>query len=411
MTPKRLGIIHLPSALSALRHPNFRLWFAGQSVSLIGTWMQSVAQQWIVYELTGSKLLLGAVTFANSIPNLILMLPAGLLADRVPRRRILLFTQTGMMLLAFSLAALLASGRLQIWHIFLLAVLLGIAGAIDAPARQAFAVEMVDDRRDLISAVALNSTIFNLARVIGPAIAGFVLAAWGAVWCFSLNGLSFLAVLAGLVLMRIPTSTIGPIEAPFRQVADGLQYTRRHPVIFPLMLIAVTTAFFTFSYSALLPAFAGEVLGVGEQGLGMLTAAIGIGALTGSLAVASYSRTSRPGRLLVVGGILFPVSLILFAFSKSYSLSLGFLVFSGFGIVSQNASLNTSIQLQVPDELRGRVMSIYMLAFFGVTPFGALLAGVIAQALGPMVSVASGAFIGLVCTVVIFLRYPLVRRI
>lgn len=409
--PKRLGVLRLPNTLSSLRHPNYRLWFAGQSISLVGTWMQSVAQQWVVYQLTGSKLLLGAVTFANSIPNLFLMLPSGLLADRLPRRRIMLFTQTSMMVLAFIMAGLFISGVLAVWHIFVLAVLLGMINALDAPARQAFTVEMVDDRADLYNAIALNSSMFNLARVIGPALAGFVLAAAGPFWCFNLNGISFLAVIAGLLMMRIPAFLAPKQEQPVRQVLEGLEYTLRHPVILPIMMILAVTTLFALSYSSMLPAFAVDVLNVGEEGLGFLSAAVGVGALAGSLAVASLGHSGRPGQLLKLGSFLFPLSLILFAFSRSYPLSLAALAVTGFGFVAQNASLNTTIQSLVSDELRGRVMSIYLLAFFGFTPFGALLAGALSQWFGPAVGVALNASISLVLSFAIYLAYPAIRQI
>lgn len=292
--------------------------------------MQVVAQQWVIYAITGSKFLLGLTTFANSLPTFFLMLPAGVLADRYPRRSIMLCTQTVMMVLAFLLAGLLAAGRLQVWHLLALAVLLGAANAMDAPARQALTVELIDDRRDLLNAIALNSTMFNLARVIGPAIAGFVLAAWGSVWCFGLNGVSFFAVIIGLLLMRfqpVPASTGQP---PVRQIAEGMRYTIRHPVILPLMGLTATGAAFSFAYSILLPAYTVEVLHQREAALGVLTAAVGFGAVTGSLVMASLSHTSSRRNSLVLGSVLFPLSLLFFAFSRSYLVS--FCLFNGDGI-------------------------------------------------------------------------------
>jgi MFS family permease len=373
--------------------------------------MQSVAQQWVVYEMTGSKFVLGAVTFANTIPTVMLMLPAGVLADRLPRRTILVFTQTTMMLLAFCFAVLLAAGKLEVWHVFVLAACLGLANALDAPARQAFAVEMVEDRGDLFNAIALNSTIFNLARVIGPAVSGLILAQWGAVWCFFLNGISFLAVLAGLLLMKLRPVVMRKAAKPIRQVWEGLQYVSVHPVILPLMLVAGISTLFAFSYSSLLPAFAVEVLSVGEQGLGFLTAAVGLGALMGSLVVAGFSRTRHQGRLFRLGSMIFPLFVFLFAISKSYALSLGLLGIVGFGFVVQNASINTIIQSRISDELRGRVMSIYLLAFFGGTPFGALLVGWLAQQLGTSAGVAVGALTGWICVMGVFLSFPTIRRL
>jgi MFS family permease len=411
MMPKRRALSSAASIAGAFRFPNYRLWFAGQSVSLIGTWMQSVAQQWVVYELTGSKLMLGAITFVGNFPIFFLMLPAGLLADRLPRRTILLYTQTASMILAFLLTLLLASESLLVWHVFILAALLGVVNSFDAPARQAFTVEIIDDRRDLPNAIALNATMFNLARVIGPAVAGLVLATWGATWCFGLNGASFLAVIAGLLAMRIPFSPQVALEEPVGQVREGIRYTRRHPVILPLILITMVSGVFAFSYSTLLPAFAVEVFHRGEAALGMLTAAVGVGALLGSLFLASNARVRGRSGPLFLGSILFPLSLLAFAFSGSYILSMAFLVVSGFGLVVQNTSLNSIIQMQVTDELRGRIMSIYLLAFFGAMPLGALQVGFIAQALGSAAGMAISATLGLLLTVGILVASPGLRRI
>jgi MFS family permease len=411
MIPKLPKNIPMPSIARALRYPNYRLWFAGQSVSLIGTWMQMVAQQWVVYEMTGSKFLLGAVAFANSAPTFVLMLPAGVLADRLPRRSILLCTQTTAMILAFLLTALLAVGRLEVWHVFVMAGLLGVVNSIDAPARHAFTIQIIDDRRDLMNAIALNSTMFNLARVIGPAVAGIVLATWGAGWCFGVNGASFLAVIAGLTAIRVPPAAPIRTEHPFRQVRQGLSFTLRHPVILPLILLTAIAALFPFSHSTLMPAFAVEVLHQGEAALGMLTTAVGIGALLGSLFMAAIA--GRQGRLglILLGGFLFSLSLLVFAFSHSYLLSLALLVVAGFGLVVQNTSINTTIQTQISDDLRGRVMSIYLLSFFGTLPFGALQAGAVAQALGPSIGMAVSASLGLLLAIGVWIAFPGLRRI
>jgi MFS family permease len=395
----------------AFRYRNYRLWFLGQSVSLIGTWMQVVAQQWVIYQLTQSKFLLGLTTFANSLPTLFLMLPAGVLADRYPRRSIMLFTQTAMMTLAFLLAALLAAGRLETWHLLALAVLLGVANSVDAPARQALTVELVEDRKDLLNAIALNSTMFNLARVIGPVIAGAVLAAWGSVWCFGLNGISFVAVIIGLLLMRFKPSVPAPTQPPLRQIKEGLQYTRRHPVLLPLMMLTATAAAFSFAYSILLPAYTVEVLHEGATVLGVLTAAVGIGAVLGSLLMAYLSRSENKQNSLLWGSVLFPLSLLVFAFSRSFPLSFCLLMVTGFGLVVQNTSVNTMIQSLVSDDRRGRVTSIYLLAFFGSIPIGALQAGAVAQWLGAAAGVGISAVVSLVLTAMIFLASPRLRQI
>jgi len=395
-----------------MRHRNFRLWFLGQTLSLMGTWMQSVAQGWLVYDLTGSKFALGAIFFVGTLPTLFLMLPAGVLADRVPRQRVLLFTQATMMILAFILAALAATGVLQVWHVGLLAAGLGIANSFDAPARQALAVEMVEDRRDLMNAIALNATIFNLARVVGPAVGGVVLAALGAAWCFALNGLSFLAVIVALLMMKLPqTRREVRVEPLTTQIAAGLRYVLENPPIRTMTLLVAVSSLFGFSYSVLLPAFAVDVLRVGEAGLGGLNAATGFGALIGSLIVASAGKFRRKGLLLTAGSLVFPATLLFFAFSHSFWISAALLSVVGLAFVTQNATSNTLIQSIVPDSLRGRVMAVYMLMFFGTAPFGALQAGAVAQALGPAMGVVVGAGITLTFAIVILFAAPFLRRV
>ena len=402
----------LPATFSALRHRNFRLWFIGQTLSLIGTWMQSVAQGWVVYQLTGSEFALGAVSFIGTVPTLFLMLPAGALADRIPRRRVLLVTQTVMMILAFILAALAATHVLQAWHIGVLAACLGIANSFDAPARQAMAVEMVEDRADLMNAIALNSTIFNMARVVGPAIGGAVLAAVGAAWCFTLNGLSFLAVLVALLMMNLPKTHPEVRTDPITlQIAEGIKYVWQTPTIRTATALVAVSSLFAFSYAVLLPAYAVDVLHVGEAGLGALNTAVGTGALAGSLLVASLTRFRRKGLLLTVGSLLFPAVLFAFAFSRSFWLSLAALSLIGVGFVTQNATSNTLIQSIVPDSLRGRVMAVYMLMFFGTAPFGSLQAGALAQAFGPSAGVAVGAGITLSFALFVFFTVPVLRRV
>jgi MFS family permease len=404
-------MISAPSFAGALRHPNYRLWFIGQSISLVGTWMQMVAQQWVVYEMTGSKFMLGAVSFAGNLPTFFLMLPAGVLADRLPRRSILLYTQSISMILAFILALLLVIGRLEVWHVLILATLLGIVNSVDAPARQSFTVEIIDDRRDLPNAIALNSTMFNLARVVGPAVAGIVLATWGSAWCFGLNGASFLAVIVALFFMRIRPMTLDQMEEPIQQVQNGIRFVRRHAVILPLILLTMVSTVFPFSYSTLLPAFAVDVLHGGETALGLLTTAVGVGAVFGSLTMAWLGHSRWRGGLLGLGSWLFPLSLLFFALSRSYPLSLGLLVLAGFGFVVQNTSVNSIIQMLVSDDLRGRIMSIYLLSFFGAAPFGALLAGILGQELGAAGGLAVSAAVGLILVLGIFAASPGLRRI
>jgi MFS family permease len=397
---------------SALRSRNFRLWFFGQTVSMMGTWMQSVAQGWLVYQLTGSELALGLISFLGTVPTLFLMIPAGALLDRANKRNVLVATQTVMMLLAFTMAGLYSLGVLAVWHIGAMAILLGIANSFDAPARQALAVEMVDDRRDLMNAIALNSTIFNLARVVGPAIGGIVLATLGAAWCFGLNGMSFLAVLLALLSMRLAYKLPEPRSgALLAHTAAGLDYIWSNKVIRAMIVLLGFSSLFGFSYSVLLPAFAEDVLHVGKAGLGELNAAVGLGALVGSLVVASLGRYKRKALLMTAGTLSMPLALLGFSQATSFPLSLACLVVVGFAFVSQNATINTLIQSLVPDELRGRVMAVYSLMFFGTTPFGSLLAGSLAESLGTRQAVTALAGITLFAGVVIFLAVPSLRRL
>ena len=278
-TRLRLPTVHLETTFVALSYPNYRRWFFGQSVSLMGTWMQAIAQGWVVYELTGSKAALGLISFIGSIPTLFLMLPAGALVDRLSRRRLLIVTQSLMMLFAFIMALLSGTGRLQVWQIAVLAFSLGVVQSFDAPTRQTLVVEMVADKRDLVNAIALNSMLFNLARIVGPAIGGVILATVGATWCFTLNGLSFLAVLVAVLGMQIPErGDQPPPERLMTQIGAGLRYVRGDVPVRTVLAIVGFASFMGASYNVLLPAFAVDVLRAGERGLGAMNALVGIGA-------------------------------------------------------------------------------------------------------------------------------------
>ncbi|MGB9724138.1 MAG: MFS transporter [Chloroflexia bacterium] len=400
------------TTFSALRYRNYRLWFLGQTISLMGTWMQSVAQQVVVYLLTDhSKIALGTISFAGSIPTLFLMLPAGALADRFNKRRILLATQSAMMLFALVLAALVATGVVQFWHIVLLATALGIANSFDAPTRQALAVELVEDRRDLMNAIALNSMMLNLARIVGPAAAGLILAFLHPAWCFVLNGVSFLAVILALLRMRMPEGR-PPLQAePLTvQLRAGLKYIGGHTVVRTIIALVAVSSIFGFSYSVLLPAFAIDLLHIGESGVGLLQTAVGIGAVGGALGVASLGRSRRKGLLLAAGSLLFPAAVLGLAFSPYLSLALLSLALAGFGFVTQNSTSNTLIQTIVPDQLRGRVMGVYMMMFFGTTPLMSLLAGGLAQWLGPSWATAFGALVSLAFALGVQVAVPDLRQ-
>lgn len=400
-----------PATFAALRHRNFRLWFVGQTVSVIGTWAQSVAQGWVVYELTGSELALGTVQFFGSLPTLFLMIPAGAVADRLPKRRVVAVAQVAMMLQAFTLAALAATHRIQPWHVALLAACNGVANSFEAPARHAMAAEMVDDRRDLMNAVALNSTIINTGRVIGPAIGGLILARFGPALCFGVNGLSFLAVLAALLAMRFaPCEPRKATESVSAQVRVGMSYMLQNKPIRTMLILVAIGQLFGFFHTVLMPAYAADVLRVGKAGLGTLNAAIGVGALTGSLLVASMAAQSGRRFLLTGGALVFPLSILAFSASRSLAFSSVCLALSGMGFVTQNATINTLIQGAVPDDLRGRVMAVYILLFFGSTPFSSLMAGTLGQMAGARAAVAIGAAITLSSSCLILWRSPALRR-
>lgn len=402
----------VPYAFASLRYHNYRLWFFGQATSLMGTWMQSVAQGWLVYQLTDSNFALGLVSFASSIPTLFLMLPAGAIIDRVSKRRLLIITQTIMMLLAFILATLAGVDVLRIWHIGVLATLLGVVNSFDAPTRQALTVELVEDRRDMPNAIALNSTMFNLARVIGPAIGGAVLAALGATWCFALNGLSFLAVLLALSRMRFPKPLIAATRKPMLdQIKVGLAYIGGNVPVRTLIALVGVSSLFGASYATLLPSYAADVLHVEEAGLGMLSAAVGAGALAGSLIIASLGGMRRKGLLLTFGNLFYPIALLLLSLSHSLTVSLCILPMVGVGFVLQNAIANTLVQSIVSDELRGRVMAVFTLMFFGTAPFGSLWAGVTAQLLGPPAAIAISGGITLTFALAVLFAVPALRKL
>ncbi|MGB8646630.1 MAG: MFS transporter [Anaerolineae bacterium] len=396
---------------AALRHYNYRLFFAGQLTSLIGTWMQNVAQSWLVYALTNSPFYLGVVSFASSVPVLVLSPFAGVVVDRVPKRTLLILTQTAAMLLAFILALDVLAGWVQPWHIVILSFALGMVNTFDAPGRQAFVVEMVE-REDMANAIVLNSAIFNMARIVGPTLAGIALAVVGPAWCFFLNGVSFIAVIVGLALMRVkPYIGARSREPALAQMREGLRYIRGNRTLMTLFSIVAVANLFAFGYSSLMPAFAQDILQVGPTGLGLMSAAIGVGALVGALLIASLGNYPHKGRLLTIGNLLFPAMVLCLSVSRLFPLSLVLLAGVGLGFLTQNATTNTLVQSMVPDELRGRVMSVYLMIFQGFFPLGSLMAGVIAQNFGVPAGAAVGASIALAYGLFLFWRAPFIRKL
>jgi MFS family permease len=389
----RAGGVTWRDTFAALKHRNFRLFFVGQLVSLIGTWMQTTAQGWLVYQLTGSKVLLGTVAAVGSLPLLLLSLWGGSVADRHSKRTVLFYTQTGMMLTAFVFATLVGSGHIQPWHILVLAALGGVAMAFDMPARQSFMVEMTS-HEDLMNAVSLNSSIFNGARVVGPAVAGFLMAHVGMAWCFLLNGFSFIAVIAGMAMMRLPKFV--PPEKPLstgRHILEGFNYVAGHRRVRMLLLLFAVVGIFGWSYAVLLPAYATDILHVGEGGYGVLLSANGFGALVGALTVATWGRRIRP-RLLILGGLwLFSAMLVLLAVVRWYPLVLACLAVGGWGMLIYYSTTNTLIQGSVSNAMRGRVMGIWALVFGGMMPVGGLESGFLSHAVGVPWTITVGAII------------------
>jgi MFS family permease len=396
--------------LRALRHRSFRLFFAGQLVSLIGTWMQIVAQSWLVYRLTGSSLLLGTIGFSTQIPVLLFAQLGGAVADRTSRHRMLLVTQTISMLLAFALAFLALTNRIAVWHVFVLAASLGVTNAFDIPARQAFVVEMVG-KDDLMNAIALNSAMFNGARVLGPAIAGVLVGWLGEGYCFFANGLSFLAVIGSLLAMHVPRREALPAKgSTLSQIAEGFAFVRREPAVRALLLLLGLVSLTAMPYAVLMPVFADKILGVGARGLGLLMGAAGVGALFGTALLATRSEVRGLGRWIAAGAAAFGAALIAFALSRSMWLSVAFLVPAGFAQIVQMAGSNTLIQTLTPDALRGRVMASYSMMFMGSAPVGALLAGALADRIGAPAAVMAGGLACIAGACVFAWRLPRLRE-
>jgi len=386
--------------MSPFRHRNYRLFFGGQAVSLVGTWMQQVAQAWLVLELTHDPIWLGVVAAAQFLPVMVLGLFAGVAADALPKRRVLIWTQTTMMILAAILSVLVISGVVQVWMILLLAFLLGIANAVDMPVRQSFAIELVG-RDEIGSAVALNSAMFNGARVIGPAVAGLTIAAFGVGPAFALNALSFLAVIVGLRMMDERelhlTNRIARPEsahAVVQNLAEGLRYVRQTQVVLLAVVVVGSVATVGMNFNVLIPAFAQEDLASGAAGYGFLMAASGVGSLLAAMRLVFGGRP-RPVRL-ATGALLLGAASLALAVTRVFPVALGLMVLVGFGSILMAATGNTTIQLAVPDHLRGRVMSVYTTVFSASVPIGGLAMGAVASAFGVTVAIALGGALTLV---------------
>jgi MFS family permease len=385
-----------PAGLRAFRHRDFRLFWSGQLVSLVGTWMQSVGQAWLVLELTGSPLKLGVISALQFGPMLFLSLLAGALADRVRKRRLILLTQSALMLQAFALAALDWTGQIQYWHVAVLAAVYGIANTLDLPARQSFVVELVG-KGDLMNAIALNATVFNGARVVGPAIAGLLIARYGVAPAFLVNGLSFLGVLAALAAIRTEGAPRPRAAATVGQeIVQGVRYATATPLVGLILGLLLVVSLFVLNFNVLVPLVARDALHEGARGFGLLMASLGLGAVGGALALAAMTRTRPPLALIVTAALVTSAGLLGLAAVRHFWIAAAVLAVMGFTQIFFLASCNTTVQVTAPDHLRGRVMSLYALVFVGVHPFGALFAGGMAEKWGVGAACLYGGGIGLV---------------
>lgn len=384
--------IRMPRQLTAFNHRNYRLFFGGQIVSLTGTWLQSVAQGWLVLQLTNSALLLGVVSSISTLPILFFSIPAGLAADRFPKRSILVITQVCAMILAFLLASLTHFGSITVYHVIAIGFMLGMVNAFDAPTRHSFVAEMVG-REDLPNAIALNSAMFNGARIAGPAIAGAVIALAGIAGAFFLNGLSFIAVIAGLLMMKVDYVVPRVSVSVWQSLKECLRFVKRNRTVLGLLILTAVVSIFSMTYAVLMPIFARDILKVGPGGLGCLMSMVGLGALLGAITLSSLGNFLWKGKLLLTGNITFCVMQILFSYSRIWPLSLLLLIFMGWGMMTNMALTNTLIQTSVSDSIRGRVMSLYTLMFLGMAPIGSLQAGAIANALSPSAAMRIGSVI------------------
>lgn len=407
--PRRMpvGGVSWRQSFRALRHRNYRLFFWGQLVSLIGTWMQQTAMSWFVYELTNSKFLLGAVAAIGSAPMMLFSIWGGSLADLYPKRSILIATQTAQMICAFFLAAGTWAGFASPTFIVVIAALNGIAWGFDMPARQAFTVEMTS-REDLLNAISLNSSIVNGARVVGPSLAGLMIGAVGVAACFLINGLSFIAVIAGLLMMRLPTFKRSiDILSPGEHAWNGIAYSIKHQRVRTILLLFLAVGIFGWSYMVVMPAFARDVLGRGADGYGVLMSASGGGALVGALVVATFGHRFTPRKLALGGVWLFSAALLAFSLTRNFYVALAFLFFAGFGMLLFFSTTNTVLQTIVPDDMRGRVMGVWSLIFGAMIPLGSLEAGAVAHWLGTSFALALGA---VVCAVSALVTLFVIRR-
>ncbi|MDW7987384.1 MAG: MFS transporter [candidate division WOR-3 bacterium] len=405
-------LINVKKSFRAFKYYNYRLYFSGQTISLIGTWMQRIAMSWLIYRLTNSPFLLGFLGFLNSLPLLIVMPFAGVVVDKLNRYQIVLWAQILAALQAFILWFLVINTSVKIWQIIVLGLFLGVVNAFDMPARQAFVPELILKKDDLISAIALNSAIVNIARLIGPTLAGILISAFGEATCFLVNALSYLAVIIALLAMKLPPKLEKPTKTNWiTDFAQGFKYTFNFMPIRAIILLLAIVSIMGMSYTVLMPIFAKEILQGGPKTLGLLMGAVGIGALIGVGFVAQRKNAWGLERIIPLAAIIFSISLIIFAFSRILVLSLVLMVFSGLGMMIQMSCSNTLVQTIVDDKIRGRVMSFYMLAFLGTTPIGSLLTGSLARYLGASNTVMLSGVISLISALIFIKALPEIKKL
>lgn len=397
--------------LRALRHKNYRLFFTGQSISLIGTWMQQVALSWLVYRLTDSAFLLGLVGFASQIPTFIFASFAGVFADRYSKHKIIITTQTLAMIQAFILAFLTLTSSIQIWQILSLSLFSGLINAFDMPTRQSFVIDMVDDRNDLPNAIALNSSVFNAARLIGPTLAGLLITIVGEGICFLINAISYITVIASLLLMNIPRRMNNHHKEKVLQgFKDGIKYAYNFKPIRALLLLIGLVSLTGMPYTVLMPVFAKDILHGDAHTLGFLFGAVGLGAFTGAIYLASRKTVLGLARWIAAAASIFSLGLLFFSVSRNVYLSTGLMYFTGFGMMMQMASTNTLLQTLVDDDKRGRIMSLYVMAFMGTAPFGSIMAGTLASTIGAPFTILSSGIICLAGALLFYKNLPELRK-
>ena len=398
----------LKTLVRSLRHRNFRLFWSGQLVSLIGTWMQTVAQAWLVLDLTQSSIKLGVVSALQFLPMLFLSFFTGPFIDYFPKRKIILWAQAALMGLAFILAFLVWTGSVRYWHIVVLATLLGVVNTIDMPARQAYIIELVG-KEDLMNAIALNSSIFNAARAIGPAVAGLLISAVGTAFCFFMNGLSYLAVIAGLLAMTVeePVRRSRPSYDVLKDMGEAIRYIRGTPVLFTTISLVAVVSVFGVNFNVLVPVFTRTELHLDAAAFGLLMSSFGTGALVGSISLAVMSRLGPKPAVLLGGGMGLSIFLVIIGLQRSYGATAFLLFLTGFCMIIFFGMANTTVQLNTEDRLRGRVMSLYTMSFGGLTPFGSLFAGTAAHWLHAPLTFALGGLI----TGVVFFRAIVKRKL